>query len=55
MDQEAIQQQLHYGEDGSVKRYIIYTTKLVDGREATTEAESKTEAVTEDASQAVNN
>lgn len=42
-------------EDGSVKRYIIYTTKLVDGQEATTEAESKTEAVTEDASQAVNN
>lgn len=29
-------------EDGSVKRYIIYTTKLVDGQEATTEAESKT-------------
>ena len=42
-------------EDGSVKRYIIYTTKLVDGQEATTEAESKTEAVTEDASQTVNN
>lgn len=41
-------------EDGSVKRYIIYTTKLGDGQEATTEAESKTEAVTEDASQAVN-
>jgi len=41
-------------EDGSVKRYIIYTTKLVDGQEATTEAESKTEAVTEDASQTVN-
>lgn len=35
-------------EDGSVKRYIIYTTKLVDGQEATTEAESKTEAVTID-------
>lgn len=34
-------------EDGSVKRYIIYTTKLVDGQEATTEAESKTEAVAE--------
>ena len=32
-------------EDGSVKKYIIYTT----------EAESKTEAVTEDASQTVNN
>lgn len=29
-------------EDGSVKRYIIYTTKLVDGQEATTEAESQT-------------
>ena len=42
-------------EDGSVKRYIIYTTKLGDGQEATTEAESKTEAVTEDASQTVNN
>ena len=27
----------------------------MDGQEATTEAESKTEAVTEDASQAVNN
>lgn len=34
-------------EDGSVKRYIIYTTKLGDGQEATTEAESKTEAVAE--------
>lgn len=32
-------------EDDSVKKYIIYTTKLVDGQEATTE----------DASQAVNN
>ena len=42
-------------EDGSVKKYIIYTTRLEDGQEATTEAESKTEAVTEDASQAVNN
>lgn len=42
-------------EDGSVKRYIIYTTKLGDGQEATTEVESKTEAVTEDASQTVNN
>lgn len=42
-------------EDGSVKRYIIYTTKLGDGQEATTEAESKTESVTEDASQTVNN
>lgn len=42
-------------EDGSVKKYIIYTTRLVDGQEATTEAESKTEAVTEDASQTVNN
>ena len=41
-------------EDGSVKKYIIYTTRLEDGQEATTEAESKTEAVTEDASQAVN-
>lgn len=29
-------------EDGSVKRYIIYTTKLGDGQEATTEAESQT-------------
>ena len=38
-------------EDGSVKKYIIYTTRLEDGQEATTEAESKTE----DASQAVNN
>lgn len=28
-------------EDGSVKKYIIYTTKLVDGQEATTEAESR--------------
>lgn len=37
--------------DGSVKKYIIYTTRLEDGQEATTEAESKTE----DASQAVNN
>ena len=37
------------------KRQIIYTTKLGDGQEATTEAESKTEAVTEDASQTVNN
>lgn len=36
-------------EDGSVKKYIIYTTRLEDGQEATTEA------VTEDASQAVNN
>lgn len=35
-------------EDGSVKKYIIYTTRLEDGQEATTEAESKTEAVTED-------
>ena len=42
-------------EDGSVKKYIIYTTRLEDGQEATTEAESKTEAVTEDASQTVNN
>ena len=42
-------------EDGSVNKYIIYTTRLEDGQEATTEAESKTEAVTEDASQAVNN
>ena len=42
-------------EDGSVKQYIIYTTRLEDGQEATTEAESKTEAVTEDASQTVNN
>lgn len=42
-------------EDGSVKKYIIYTTRLEDGQEATTEAETKTEAVTEDASQAVNN
>lgn len=42
-------------QDGSVKKYIIYTTRLEDGQEATTEAESKTEAVTEDASQAVNN
>ena len=41
-------------EDGSVKKYIIYTTRLEDGQEATTEAESKTEAVTEDASQKVN-
>ena len=41
--------------DGSVNKYIIYTTRLEDGQEATTEAESKTEAVTEDASQAVNN
>ena len=32
-------------EDGSVKKYIIYTTRLEDGQEATTEAESKTEAV----------
>ena len=39
----------------TVKKYIIYTTRLEDGQEATTEAESKTEAVTEDASQAVNN
>lgn len=37
--------------DGSVNKYIIYTTRLEDGQEATTEAESKTE----DASQAVNN
>lgn len=29
-------------EDGSVKRYIIYTTKLVDGQEATTEANDGT-------------
>ena len=42
-------------EDGSVKKYIIYTTRLEDGQEATTEAESKTEAVTEDVSQTVNN
>jgi len=42
-------------EDGSVKKYIIYTTRLEDGQEATTEAESKTEAVTEDATQTVNN
>lgn len=42
-------------EDGSVNKYIIYTTRLEDGQKATTEAESKTEAVTEDASQAVNN
>ena len=35
-------------EDGSVKKYIIYTTRLEDGQEATTEAESKTEAVTID-------
>ena len=42
-------------QDGSVKKYIIYTTRLEAGQEATTEAESKTEAVTEDASQAVNN
>ena len=42
-------------EDGSVKKYIIYTTRLEDGQEATTEAESKSEAVTEDASQTVNN
>lgn len=35
--------------DGSVNKYIIYTTRLEDGQEATTEA------VTEDASQAVNN
>lgn len=41
-------------EDGSVKKYIIYTTRLEDGQEATTEAESKTEAVTEDVSQTVN-
>lgn len=42
-------------EDGSVNKYIIYTTRLENGQEATTEAESKTEAVTEDASQTVNN
>lgn len=42
-------------EDGSVNKYIIYTTRLEDGQEATTEAESKTETVTEDASQTVNN
>lgn len=29
-------------EDGSVNKYIIYTTRLEDGQEATTEAESKT-------------
>ena len=34
-------------EDGSVKKYIIYTTRLEDGQEATTEAESKAEEVTE--------
>lgn len=42
-------------EDGSVNKYIIYTTRLENGQEATTEAESKTETVTEDASQTVNN
>ena len=41
-------------EDGSVKKYIIYTTRLEDGQEATTEAESKTEEVTETPSQIVN-
>lgn len=41
-------------EDGSVKKYIIYTTRLEDGQEATTEAESKTEEVTETPSQTVN-
>lgn len=30
-------------EDGSVNKYIIYTTRLEDGQKATTEAESKTE------------
>lgn len=41
-------------EDGSVKKYIIYTTRLEDGQEATTEAESKTEEVTETPTQTVN-
>ena len=41
-------------EDGSVKKYIIYTTRLEDGQEATTEAESKTEEVTETSTQTVN-
>ncbi len=41
-------------EDGSVKKYVIYTTRLEDGQEATTEAESKTEEVTETSSQTVN-
>ena len=27
--------------DGSVNKYIIYTTRLEDGQEATTEAESR--------------
>lgn len=39
-------------EDGSVKKYIIYTTRLEDGQEATTEAESKTEAVSDGSIQA---
>lgn len=41
-------------EDGSVKKYIIYTTRLEDGQEATTEAESKAEEVTETSTQTVN-
>ncbi len=41
-------------EDGSVKKYVIYTTRPEDGQEATTEAESKTEEVTETSSQTVN-
>ena len=41
-------------EDGSVKKYIIYTTRLEDGQESTTEAESKTEEVTETSTQTVN-
>lgn len=41
-------------EDGSVKKYVIYTTRLENGQEATTEAELKTEAVTETPSQTAN-
>lgn len=41
-------------QDGSVKKYVIYTTRLEAGQEASTEAESKTEAVTETQSQTVN-
>lgn len=41
-------------EDGSVKKYIIYTTRLEDGQEATTEAESKAEEVTETSTQTAN-